>query len=117
MSKEEQDNIIKQAATKAVKELMDALIQTMRTDLSVAVNVQQDERTEISEEDARAEGVMFFDKKLVGGELRTFYKDYQHNDGFTYSSIESFKTLWTSINGSESWNNNPWVWVIMFKKL
>lgn len=28
-----------------------------------------------------------------------------------------FQFLWQSINGPESWEKNPWVWVIQFKKL
>jgi hypothetical protein len=30
---------------------------------------------------------------------------------------ESYRTLWESINGPESWDSNPYVWVISFKKL
>lgn len=30
---------------------------------------------------------------------------------------DSFKSLWESINGSESWNSNPWVWVVEFKQI
>lgn len=29
--------------------------------------------------------------------------------------VESFKALWYSINGKESWDENPWVWVYDFK--
>lgn len=31
--------------------------------------------------------------------------------------IESFQTLWESINGPKSWNSNPWVWVIQYKQI
>ena len=31
--------------------------------------------------------------------------------------IDSFKTLWQSINGPESWDLNPWVFVIEFKQI
>lgn len=28
-----------------------------------------------------------------------------------------FASLWQSINGFKSWNDNPWVWVISFKRI
>jgi hypothetical protein len=54
---------------------------------------------DISEEDARAEGV--------------------RPDPFrrTYTAINSFHVLWIDINGIDSWDSNPWVWRICFKKV
>jgi hypothetical protein len=30
---------------------------------------------------------------------------------------QAFKTLWKSINGESSWDANPWVWVVEFKRV
>ena len=64
----------------------------------------------INEHDAQAEGVA----KLREG----FWKHYQ--PGWTQHQLSargSFVTLWKSIYGDESWNSNPWVWVIEFKRI
>ncbi|HCF8514850.1 TPA: hypothetical protein NIV60_003766 [Klebsiella pneumoniae] len=64
----------------------------------------------INEHDAQAEGVA----KLRGG----FWKHYQ--PGWTQHQLSargSFVTLWKSIYGDESWNSNPWVWVIKFNRI
>ncbi|EMM8869491.1 hypothetical protein AB9K36_18240 [Klebsiella michiganensis] len=64
----------------------------------------------ISERDAQAEGV----GKLRGG----YWQHYQ--PGWTQHQLSargSFVTLWKSIYGEESWNFNPWVWVIEFKRI
>lgn len=65
---------------------------------------------DISEADARAEGV----EQLRGG----FWRHYQ--PGWTQHQLSargSFITLWKSIYGEESWQANPWVWVIEFKRV
>lgn len=30
---------------------------------------------------------------------------------------EKFRSLWTQINGIESWPSNPWVWVVEFRRV
>lgn len=67
---------------------------------------------DISEEDAIAEGV-FFTKTDKGVRL---YRDYIDKHYFT-TAIESFNSLWRSINGDESFYANPWVWVYEFEVL
>jgi len=57
---------------------------------------------DISEEDAIAEGVVFGTGKP--GECRTCAKG-------------AFMDLWNSINGTDAWLKNPWVWVMAFKKV
>jgi hypothetical protein len=34
-----------------------------------------------------------------------------------FSAQECFKALWQTINGKDSWDANPWVWVVGFKVL
>jgi len=35
----------------------------------------------------------------------------------TDSPLIAFERLWQSINGEDSWNNNPWVWAVQFKQI
>jgi hypothetical protein len=66
---------------------------------------------DISEEDAKAEGVDFVEG--INGNLYFNYlkKEYGGNERF------SFMTLWESINGDGSWNKNPFVWVYEFERI
>jgi len=44
------------------------------------------------------------------------------DDRATYNApiqVEKFRTLWDSLNAKRgySWSNNPWVWVITFRRV
>jgi hypothetical protein len=62
---------------------------------------------EISEADAKAEGIE---------ELSHGFRDYLKRD-VQMDAVSSYESLWESINGAGSWDANPWVWVIEFKRL
>jgi len=57
---------------------------------------------QISEDDARAEG-------CVADDIRAGVP--------SFSARQNFERLWASINGSESWDANPWVWALTFKRV
>lgn len=78
---------------------------------------------DITDDDAIAEGIQSYPDEILQ-EMR--YKDYlsdasgygdpQHDYPTVGDPISSYKSLWQKINGEESWDVNPWVWVIEFNK-
>lgn len=77
-------------------------------------DVRVERLQDISEGDALAEGV------LENLDQTTLY-DFWHYGGEgcwgEFNAVGSFASLWESINGPGSWNQNPWVWVVEFKKI
>ncbi|CAM7402895.1 hypothetical protein [Klebsiella pneumoniae] len=65
----------------------------------------------ISEEDARAEGI------IDGGCLNCGEPEPCGCANPEPDAADAFAYLWQSIYGQESWNANPWVWVIEFKRV
>lgn len=57
----------------------------------------------ITEEDAKAEGVKP-PQDHYGRQFPNYYRD-------------GYSILWQSISGPGSWDKNPWVWVIEFRKV
>lgn len=77
-------------------------------------NVRVERLQDISEDDAKAEGV---EKHAHGFKIYT--PETPSNvgvyDACFRSPKDSFESLWHKINGEESWAANPWVWVIEFE--
>lgn len=96
------------------------IINVESTDKKIQITDVRAERLKnISEEDAISEGI---DKK---GDL---YFNYVESEGYFKNSFQkeyfykeipkvSFMSLWSKINGIDSWIANPWVWVYEFKIL
>lgn len=80
-----------------------------RITLEVA-GVRVERLQDISADDAKAEGISEF----IGG-WWCEHDDAEQIAGMTPQ--EGYRHLWERINGPGSWDANPWVWVIDFKKL
>ncbi|MGI0106714.1 hypothetical protein [Salinimicrobium sp. WS361] len=76
-------------------------------------NVRVERLQDISEVDAIAEGLerhsTAFKNYMV--DLKDEFPIYNFHD-----PVNSFNSLWQSINGKDSWKSNPWVWVYDFKR-
>jgi hypothetical protein len=73
---------------------------------------------DISEEDAIAEGV--FKKVKDGYGLGDIVETIDGGEAIYLSRGQArfeYRHLWESINGPGSWDANPWVWVIEFRRI
>lgn len=85
-------------------------------------NVRVEKLQNISDEDAQKEGILSYDCEITG---KKEFKDYltkpegyghpDHDYPVSTNAIESFFSLWASINGVESLDSNPYVWVYDFQ--
>lgn len=75
-------------------------------------NVRVERLNDISECDARDEGV-----PPAGSLLPDHPGTFLTPKGDFAMAKVAFQRLWESIYGEESWNANPWVWVIEFKRI
>lgn len=74
--------------------------------------VRVERLNDISEEDAKAEGV-----KPAGEMLPDYPDTFLTPKGDFATAKVAFQRLWQSIYGEESWGANPWVWVIEFRRV
>ena len=66
------------------------------------VSVRVERLNDISEADLEAEGI----QELIDAGV--------DHDG---TPLDTYRVLWESINGANSWDKNPWVWVVEFKRI
>lgn len=80
-----------------------------------ASNVRIERIQDITEEDARAEGIIPFIIGLPPIQTTVYATNYP-NPICSDTAKNAFKLLWDSINAKRgySWNINPWVWVVTF---
>lgn len=84
------------------------------------IDVRVERLQDISEGDARAEGIRRVTKD---GTVEKFCvydagADFSLTPwaGMRRTAREAFADLWRSINGPDSWDANPWVWVVEFNR-
>lgn len=90
-----------------------------RTNLEIT-NIRAERLNDISEADAKAEGINCY--QFFPDDGFPICSGYTHlpddgNCGLYSTAKEAFKNLWEIINGESSWDQNPWVWVIDFKRI
>lgn len=74
-------------------------------------DVRVERLQDISEEQARAEGI------TDGGCVNCGNNEPCGCDFPAPCAVDSFVHLWSSINGPHAWDANPWVWVVEFKRV
>lgn len=77
-------------------------------------NIRVERLQDIKEDDAILEGIEI---DTSHNSVVRHWKDYLNKNKAVTTAVGSFITLWKSINGEQSWNDNPFVWVISFEKI
>lgn len=83
-------------------------------------DVRVERLQDISEEDARAEGMDWAAPLVLPGERIDDDREDPREVGYGSGSfaLQNFRKLWDSINGKRvPWATNPWVFAISFKRL
>jgi len=83
-----------------------------RTVLEIT-NIRAEHLQDISEADAIAEGIEVTEKGIVSFTRKdgSFYVDHAHDP------VNAYLHLWEDIHGEDTSEDNPFVWVVEFKKV
>lgn len=85
-------------------------------------NIRIERLLEISEADAKAEGIHYADTGLnQWGQQRpgwSWKRPHPMNGDHCLGSARlAYGNLWNTLHGEDSWDTNPYVWVIEFKRI
>ncbi|WP_139110571.1 hypothetical protein [Pseudomonas syringae] len=84
-----------------------------RVDLEVT-DVRIERLRDITDEQARAEGF----SPMHDGVHTYFVNHLPHpSTGMSITAVIAFALYWQRLHGNDSWNENPWVWVVSFRRL
>jgi hypothetical protein len=83
------------------------------------IGVRVERLQDLSDADAVAEGIDRGENNFSRGAV---YRDYSSPDSrdtadWFSSPTDSYRTLWERINGPDSWEANPWIWVVEFGRV
>jgi hypothetical protein len=84
-----------------------------RIDLEI-VGVHMERLRDITDDQAQAEGF----SPLYNG-MHGYYLNHlpTPNVGMSVTAVIAFAVYWQSLNGKNSWEENPWVWVVGFRRI
>jgi hypothetical protein len=84
-----------------------------RVDLEVT-DIRIERLRDITDEQARAEGF----SPMHDGVHMYFVNHLPHpSTGMSITAVIAFALYWQRLHGNDSWNENPWVWVVSFRRL
>lgn len=76
------------------------------------VDVRVERLHDITEDDIEDEGI-----ELAPDGVSAYFEEAEGPGGQMPSLRDAWEHLWTEINGKSSWDANPWVWRVGFKRL
>lgn len=80
------------------------------------IDIRVERLQDINRADAKSEGISTFWNRQ-GYSVCGVPNLIEPKLNQTWTYIEAFKHLWIKIKGQQSWDANPWVWVIEFKRI
>jgi hypothetical protein len=80
-------------------------------------DVRVERLQDISEADAIADGVKHSQRAVSPSKADPCWWDYLQDEPNYRNARDSYASLWEKINGAGSWDANPWVWVIEFRRI